>query len=101
MIPSELVEKARDADIVATAERLGARLRRGKANERIGRCPKCGGDDRFRVNVKKKTWSCNRCGKAGGAIDLVMHARDLAFRQAVAFLAAELDDDGEIEGMAR
>ena len=61
MIRAELMAKARDADLVATAERLGVRLRSGKANERIGRCPMCGAD-RLSVNVKAKTWRCGRCG---------------------------------------
>ena len=87
MIPAELVEKARDADLVATAERLGVALKSGKANQRIGRCPVCGGDDQLRVDVKKKTWRCDRCGKGGVAIDLARHAGNLAFGEAVAFLA--------------
>jgi DNA primase len=89
MIPAELVERARDADLAATAERLGVRLKWGKANERVGRCPACGGDDQLSVNVRKKTWRCSRCGKGGVAVDLVMHACNLAFRQAVEFLAED------------
>ena len=91
MIPAELVERARDADIVATAERLGARLRRSKAYERIGRCPACGGVDHLIVNIKKNTWRCSQCGRGGAAIDLVMHARNFAFGQAVEFLAGDTE----------
>jgi phage/plasmid primase-like uncharacterized protein len=89
MIPAEAIEKARDADLVATAERLGVRLRRGGASERIGRCPACGGDDNLSVNIRKKTWRCSRCGKGGGPIDLVARTRNVAFREAVEFLANE------------
>ena len=89
MIPAETVEIALNADIVATAERLGVTLKRGRANERIGRCPVCRGDDQLHVNAQKGTWSCNRCGQGGGVIDLVSQARDLSFRQAVLFLAAD------------
>lgn len=89
MIPAENIEKARDADLVATADRLGLRLRRGKANERIGRCPACGGEDKLSIGIKKKTWRCDHCSKGGGPIDLVATARNLSFREAVAFLSAE------------
>jgi hypothetical protein len=85
--PAALVEKARDADLVATAERLGVRLKRGRTNETVGRCPKCGGDDQLRIDIKKKAWRCGRCSKGGVALDLVRHTRDFAFSEAVAFLA--------------
>ena len=54
MILAENFEKARDADLVATADRLGLRLRRGKANERIGRCPACGGEDKLSIGIKRE-----------------------------------------------
>jgi phage/plasmid primase-like uncharacterized protein len=90
VIPAELVERARDADIVVTAERLGIRLKWGKADERIGCCPACGGDDKLSINIKKKTWSCSRCAKSGkSALSLVTHAHNCGFREAVGFLAVE------------
>jgi hypothetical protein len=89
MIDSALIERARDADIVVTAERLGIRLKTGKANERIGRCPQCNGDGQLHVDVKKKRWRCNRCARGGVAVDLVAHTRGFSFREAVAFLSAE------------
>jgi hypothetical protein len=42
MIDAELIARARDFDIVSTAERLGASLKRATATERVGPCPKCG-----------------------------------------------------------
>jgi hypothetical protein len=87
MIPAEAIERARDADLVATAERLGVRLKLGKANKRVGRCPKCGGADQLHIDVKKKVWRCNHCSRGGVALYLVRHARDLTFSEAVAFLA--------------
>jgi hypothetical protein len=92
MIPAAVIEKVRDADLVATAERLGVRLKRGRANERVGRCPKCGGGDQLRIDIKKKAWRCGRCSKGCVALDLVRHTQDLAFREAVAFLA-----DGNVQ----
>jgi hypothetical protein len=80
----------RDADLLATAVTLGARLKRATAVEWAGPCPVCGGRDRFGVNTKKRLWNCRGC-IAGGrdALSLVMHVRELDFREAVAFLAGE------------
>ena len=78
MIPAEAIERARNSDIVTAAERLGVHLKRGRANERVGRCPKCGGADQLRI-VKKKVWRCNHCSRSGVALDLVRHARDSRF----------------------
>jgi ribosomal protein L37AE/L43A len=86
MILAEAIRTARDADLVATAERLGIRLKTGKANERVGRCPACG-DDRLSINVKQKAWRCGRCNRSGVAVDLVMRARGCSFREAVSFLS--------------
>jgi hypothetical protein len=91
MIDAELIARARDFDIVATAERLGASLKRATATERVGPCPKCGGRDRFSVNIKRQVWNCRGCGQGGGrnALDLVMHVRGFDFAGAVNFLTGE------------
>jgi hypothetical protein len=85
MILAEAIRTARDADLIATAERLGICLKSGRANERVGRCPACG-DDRLSINVKQKAWRCSRCNEGGVAVDLVMRAHGCSFREAVAFL---------------
>jgi putative DNA primase/helicase len=91
MIDAELIARARDFDIVSTAERLGASLKRATATERVGPCPKCGGRDRFAVNVKRRVWHCRGCAKGGaGALSLVMHVRALNLRESVAFLAGNM-----------
>jgi putative DNA primase/helicase len=89
MIDAELIARARDFDIVSTAERLGASLKRATATERVGPCPKCGGRDRFSVNIKRQLWICRGCGRGGGnSLDLVMHVRGLDFAGAVNFLTS-------------
>jgi putative DNA primase/helicase len=87
MIDAGLLEQAHGADLLATAQSLGVQLRRVTAVEWAGPCPVCAGRDRFSVNTRKQIWLCRRCGRAGDVIALVMHARDLDFRAAVAFLA--------------
>jgi AAA domain len=38
--------------------------------ELIGPCPKCGGEDRFGVNLREQLYNCRKCGAKGhGAID--------------------------------
>ena len=53
MIDAEQLERARGADLMATAVALGARLKRVTAAEWAGPCPRCGGRDRFAVNVSE------------------------------------------------
>jgi hypothetical protein len=90
MIDAEFIARARDADIVAMAERLGASLKRVTSTERAGPCPKCGGSDRFAVNIKRQVWNCRGCATGGAdAISLVMHVRGCNFREAVAYLTGE------------
>ena len=87
MTDPELIARARDADIVATAERLGVSLKRATATEWVGPCPKCGGRDRFAVNRKQQVWNCRGCAKGGAdALSPVMHLRGCNFREAVDFL---------------
>jgi hypothetical protein len=102
------IERAREADILALVEQLGAKLKRAGASEYVGPCPVCGGQDRFGVNIKKQVWNCRGCGKGGDAIGLAQHAGGVTFAEAVAALAGEtlacfessprkhdpLDDDG-------
>lgn len=89
MIDAELIARARDVDIVTTAERLGASLKRVSTTEIAGPCFVCAGRDRFSVNRKQQVWNCRGCGKGGNVISLVRHARNCDFRQAVEFLARE------------
>jgi hypothetical protein len=87
MIAAETLERARDVDLVATAERLGSSLKRMTAAEWAGPCPACGGTDRFAINVRRRLWNCRSCSRGGNdAISLVGHLRGLDFREAVAFL---------------
>jgi hypothetical protein len=83
------VEQAREADILALAERLGSKLKRAGASEYVGPCPVCGGKDRFGVNIKKQVWNCRGCGKGGDAIGLAQHAGGATFIEAVAALSGE------------
>jgi hypothetical protein len=67
----EWVRSAKAVPIETEIERRGIKLQRSGA-ELIGPCPRCGGDDRFAVNIKKQVWNCRGCSQKGSVIDLVM-----------------------------
>src|SRR5215472_2532781 len=47
--------------------------------ERNGPCPKCGGDDRFAINIKKQLFNCRGCKVGGDIIDFVGSTTSMAF----------------------
>jgi phage/plasmid primase-like uncharacterized protein len=57
--------------------------------ERVGPCPRCGGRDRFSINVKKQIWNCRGCTAGGDIIALVQHLDNCDFRTAVQTLAGD------------
>lgn len=66
------VNKAKAIPIMDIVNRRGfAGLKRVGA-EMIGKCPVCGGDDRFGVNVAENVFNCRGCEKGGTAIDFQM-----------------------------
>lgn len=91
-LPAELVDRARQVDILVTAQNLGARLKRINAAEHVSPCPACGGTDRFSINTRKRLWNCRGGGGGRDAIGLVMHARRCDFREAVEWLIGEQCD---------
>ena len=87
---AELVDRARQADLLMTALGLNARLKPVTRAEHVGPCLVCNGTDRFSINTKKQAWHCRGCSKGGGdAISLVMHVRGCDFREAVEWLTGE------------
>ena len=82
------VSRARNVPIEREIERRGIRLT-GK-NDRSGPCPKCGGTDRFAINVKKCAWNCRGCGVGGNVIKLVEYLDDVDFIGACTTLTGEL-----------
>ena len=83
------VERARAADILALAERLGTKLKKIASNEWAGPCQRTGGRDGFSVNARKKIFNCRRCGIGGDAIAMVAHITGSSFVEAVKFITGE------------
>jgi hypothetical protein len=82
------LERARIADILEIAERLGARLEKSGV-EWVGPCPKCGGRDRFAINPKKQIFNCRGCATGGNVISLARLVHDPDFVKAVEFINGE------------
>jgi hypothetical protein len=74
-------QRARAVPIEDELARRGVKLR-GQGTERVGPCPKCGGDDRFAIHLKKQIWNCRGCAVGGDVIKLIEHLDGVDFRGA-------------------
>jgi RecA-family ATPase len=84
-------QKAKSVPIESEIARRGITLK-GNGAEREGPCPKCGGRDRFSINVKEQAWNCRGCKtkkNTGDVIGLVQWLDGCNFVQAVEVLAGE------------
>lgn len=80
-------QRARAVRIERETERRGVYLR-GKT-DRCGPCPRCGGTDRFSINVAKQVFNCRRCGVGGDVIAMVTHLDNVDFITACTTLTGE------------
>ncbi len=73
-------------------------LRRA-GHELIGPCPKCGGRDRFGINIGRGVFNCRGCQARGDGIKLVAHVMGCDFLGALAYLCGERTeiDPAELE----
>lgn len=63
-----------------------------RGGEYAGACPKCRGQDRFRVQPETGMWCCRQCHpKWDGAIGYVMWIENIGFKAALALLNIPLD----------
>jgi phage/plasmid primase-like uncharacterized protein len=85
-ICDDAVKLAKAAPIEDELARRGIRLRR-QGRELVGPCPRCGGRDRFAVNVPKQVWNCRGCDRGGDVLDLVQHLDGCEFLDAVETLS--------------
>jgi hypothetical protein len=82
------VQRARAVPIKTEIERRGIKLQR-IGLELVGACPKCGGDDRFAINIKKGVFNCRGCDKGGDVIALVEHLDGVDFNTACTQLTGQ------------
>jgi phage/plasmid primase-like uncharacterized protein len=92
------VGRAKEQDILATAIRYGASLKR-VGNEWVGPCPHCGGRDRFGINTNKGVFICRGAG-GGDSIGLAMHVAGLSFLEAVEELTGEPPPRGKAKPLS-
>jgi hypothetical protein len=76
------IEQARSADLLALAHSFGARLKKSGVSEFEGPCPRCGGRDRFSINIKKNICNCRKCGLTGNPINFVVGVTGCGFLEA-------------------
>ena len=90
MIAQTQITQARQADLLRLLEpdTTLVRIANTHGGEYAGPCPFCGGVDRFHVQPAAGWWFCRQCNPRGGdAIDYVQRREQLAFPEAIAFLA--------------
>jgi phage/plasmid primase-like uncharacterized protein len=79
------IEQARAVPIERELARRNIKVS-GKT-ERDGPCPKCRGNDRFAINIKKQLFNCRNCKTGGDVIDLVQWLDGVGFIEACTTLA--------------
>jgi hypothetical protein len=79
------LELARRVSIESVVRDRGLRLKR-QGREMVGPCLRCGGTDRFAINIKKQVFNCRGCRVGGDTISLVRHITGCGVRDAVAEL---------------
>lgn len=77
-----IIDAAKSVRVEDEIARRGIRLI-GRGHERVGPCPRCGGRDRFSINIAKQVFHCRGCGRGGDVVDLVQHLDGVDFRTAV------------------
>jgi hypothetical protein len=80
MISDEQIARARAVSLLDVA--CEHHLRRQGA-EYIGPCPRCGGTDRFAININRGLWNCRGCEMGGDVIALAQFSWDCDFNAAV------------------
>jgi CHC2 zinc finger len=94
LVQLEQIDRARARSVLDLAVAAGAKLKRAGIGEYVGSCPRCGGTDRFSINVKKNVFNCRGCDRGGDAIELVRHVGGLTFRDAVERLVGAMAGTG-------
>ncbi len=91
--------KARPIEEVVHLLGLSGLKRAG--HELVGPCPRCGGRDRFGVNLRKGLFQCRRCDAKGDGLALVMWDRELGFHDALTWLCGPVVGVSDAERQAR
>jgi hypothetical protein len=82
-----LIAQARAVRVEDEIVRRGITLR-GRGADRCGPCPRCGGTDRFSINLRKQVFNC-RSFNGGDVIAMVQHLDGVSFAAAIETLTGE------------
>jgi hypothetical protein len=85
------IDRAKAVPIADEVSRRGGLNLKRNGHELTGACPRCGGDDRFSVNIVKRCFNCRRCLARGDVIAFVMHVDGVGFTDAVQTLAGNVE----------
>ena len=99
MIASSAIGRARAVPIEDEIARRGIKLR-GRV-ERVGPCPRCGGVDRFGINVRKQVFNCRQCSAKGNVISLVQWLEDCTLADAIETLTGKSAERPQIKPQER
>lgn len=69
--------------------------------EMVGPCPRCGGRDRFGINLQKNLFQCRQCGAKGDQVHLVEFVRGMTFRAALDWLCGPVEGISDAERAER
>ena len=78
-----IIDIARSARVENEIARRGGLGLKRFGGELIGACVRCGGTDRFSVNIKKQIFNCRGCSASGDVIALTQHIDRCDFMTAV------------------
>ncbi|MEO0485289.1 MAG: CHC2 zinc finger domain-containing protein [Pseudomonadota bacterium] len=74
---------AKQIPMTTLVDKFGISGLRPNGVEMAGPCPKCGGRDRFSINLQKQLFNCRICGEGGDQIALVQFLLDCDFPAAL------------------
>jgi hypothetical protein len=78
--------QARAVSMAELSDRLALAGLKRLGHELVGPCPRCGGRDRFAINLRSGVWLCRRCDAGGDQIALVRHVLGSDFAGALEWL---------------
>jgi hypothetical protein len=87
LLDRDIILRASGIDLVALAQKFGAKLSR-RGRDWAGPCPRCGGRDRFVITPRKGVFLCRQCGAGGDAIELLRFLTSCSFQEAIERLTA-------------
>jgi CHC2 zinc finger len=101
MVDDPRLSEAKARPIADVVHLLGLSGLKRAGHELVGPCPRCGGTDRFGVNLRKGLFQCRRCEAKGDGLALVMWDRGLGFHDALTWLCGPATGIDDAERQAR